>query len=279
MSGLRLFRAHGLGNDYLVLDRGPALTAPLVRAICDRHHGVGGDGILEPRRTDRADHGVRIWNPDGSIAEKSGNGLRIFARFLVDRRAAPPSFSIDTGADVVQCEVGPQAIAIEMGKGTLDPASLPVLASAPIIDEPWEIGEATLAITAVATGNPHLVTFTDQPLETLAWRTYGPLLERHPRLPNRANVQFARVLSPQDLEIRIWERGAGPTLASGSSSCAAVTAAVVTGRIQPGKVAVHMPGGVLSVTISPELDLTLEGPVEVIGDVEVDESWLKKRAG
>lgn len=273
----RLWRAHGLGNDYLVLHDGPALDPELVRAICDRHRGAGSDGVLEPHPSDRADAGVRIWNPDGSIAEKSGNGLRIYARYLAAIRGAPPVFRVDTGTDVVTCTVASGGVTVEMGRATLDPPRVPVLADAPVRDAAWTVDGDALTVTALATGNPHVVSFWERPLDEVPWRRLGEALERDPRFPNRTNVQFARITGPSSIDLRIWERGAGPTLASGSSSCAASAAAVVTGRLGPGRVTVTMPGGTLFVTVSADLDLVLEGPVEAIGWVDLDPDWLAAR--
>lgn len=275
---LRLWRAHGLGNDYLVLDAGPPLGPELARALCDRHRGVGGDGVLEPIAPGPATYGVRIWNPDGSIAEKSGNGLRIFARFLTERRGAPPRFSMWTGSETVGCTVGDASITLQMGRATLAPDRVPVIAEHPVIDEAWSVGDHTLCVTAIATGNPHLVCFVDTPLDDLPWHDLGHALSHHPRMPNRTNVQFARVLDPANLHIRIVERGAGPTLASGSSSCAAAAAAVRTGRMPPGRIAVHMPGGTLWVGVSEALDLTLEGPVEPVATIELHSDWVRSRS-
>ena len=220
---------------------------------------------------------MRIWNPDGSVAEKSGNGLRIFARFLVSERGAAPRFTVWTGTDLVRCEVDATDITVEMGHATLEPARVPVLADAPVIDEPWDIDGTTVRLTALATGNPHAVSFWDGPLDDLPWRALGPRIESHPRFPNRTNVQFARIVGPRDVEIRIWERGAGPTLASGSSSCATAAAAVLTGRLPAGPITVRMPGGALRVTVREGLALTLAGPVEAIARIEVDAAWLRAR--
>ena len=274
---LRLWRAHGLGNDYLVVDRGPPMSPALVAAICDRHRGVGGDGVLEQTPTDRADHGVRIWNPDGSIAEKSGNGLRIFSRYLVSERGAAAAHTVCTGPDVVRCTVTDTSITVQMGRASTAPADIPTDASGAMIEGAVQVLGQTLRLTALSTGNPHAVTFVDGPLDAVDWRPLGAALERHPLFPNRTNVQFARVLSPDTLEIRIWERGAGPTLASGSSSCAAAAAAVLTGRMPPGRIAVRMPGGTLHVTVDSALDLVLEGPVEPVGWVQVAADWLASR--
>jgi diaminopimelate epimerase len=271
---VQLIRSHGLGNDYLVLESGETMTPQWVQALCDRHSGVGGDGVLEPFETERGDYGVRIWNPDGSVAEKSGNGLRIFARWLVDERGAPSRFTVWTGSCLVGCEVDGDALAVEMGQATFVPAEVPVLGEAPLLDAPLKVGIETLPVIAVGVGNPHCVVFEDLSLDELPWRTWGPLIEHHEWFPRRTNVQFARVLDARTVEIRIWERGAGETSASGSSSCGVAAAGVRTGRLKPGRITVQMPGGTLWVTVREDYSLRLEGPVQVIGRVEVHPDWL-----
>ena len=256
---MRLWRAHGLGNDYLVLEDGPALEARLVVAICDRHRGVGGDGVLEPRLANDADFGVRIWNPDGSVAEKSGNGLRIFARWLVGERGAAPEHSVSTGACVVRCAVRGDDVTVEMGQAAFGAVEA-------LID--CVLGQV------VDVGNPRCAVSTDD-LDG-PWRRRGAAIEVDPRFPNRTNVQFARALDRATVEARIWERGAGETLASGSSSCAIAAAAVRSGRADPGTITVVMPGGSLRVTVSPTFELVLDGPVEPVGHVDVDPTWLTR---
>lgn len=277
---MRFWKAHGLGNDYLVLEGPltPALTAPLVVALCDRNRGVGADGILEPMSpTLGADFGVRIWNPDGSTAEKSGNGLRIFARWLRDSgRALSDRFSISTGPCRVECETTADAVSVEMGTATFAPAEVPVDAPGELVDAAIDLSGGPLTVTAVGIGNPHCVVFRDEPLDTLPWRRWGAELERHPRFPNRTNVQIARVLDRHAVEIRIFERGAGETQASGSSSCAVAAAGVRTGRLDAGRIRVEMPGGRLWVTVSAG-GILLEGPVEAVGHFEVDARWLATR--
>lgn len=280
---MMLVKGHGLGNDYLVLhawgpDRpapwpGLALSAPGAVALCDRHRGPGGDGVLEPAPSAVADVGLRIWNPDGSLAEKSGNGLRIFARYLVDHRGFPPSMTIEVPAGVVRCDVAPEHVTVEMGVATLDPAQIPC--ALPLFDAPIEVCGAALRATAVGLGNPHCVIFVTEPLDSLPWRAWGAALERDPRFPNRTNVQIARVLGPDRLEARIWERGAGETSASGSSACAVAVAARCLGRCG-GRVTVSMPGGALSVEVAPDLAVTLRGPVEEVGTFWVSEPLAKK---
>ena len=272
MLAVKFWKAHGLGNDYLVYERGqsdPELTPDAVRALCDRHRGVGGDGILEPRDgAGVADYGVRIWNPDGSVAEKSGNGLRIFAEWLFRERGAKSEFSVWTEHCRVVCRVSRAFVAVEMGPPTFEPQSVPVTADHALIDGPLALSDTTLAVTAVGVGNPHCVHFTERPLDELPWRRWGAEIERHARFPNRTNVQFARCFGRAEVEIRIWERGAGETSASGSSSSAVAAAGVQTGRLDPGRIRVVMPGGVLFVTVS-ESGLLLEGPVAVVGRFEL----------
>lgn len=270
---MSLFKAHGLGNDYLVWEDPSPLDPDRVRALCDRHRGPGGDGVLEPVPTARADHGVRIWNPDGSVAEKSGNGLRILAWWLVAERGAEPRFSVDTGFDVVRCEVGGDGVSVAMGRARFDPEALPLRSDAPWLDRELVVAGAALRVVAVSVGNPHCVVFRDETdLDALPWRVWGQALERHAAFPNRTNVQVARVTG-SGVELRVWERGAGETSASGSSSCAVAAAAVRTGRLAPGGIAVAMPGGTLRVDVTPELDLTLHGPVAPVGRFALHPAW------
>jgi len=276
---VKLYKAHGLGNDYLVLEEGPRLSSALAMALCDRFRGIGADGVLEPLPPDQnADYAVRIWNPDGSVAEKSGNGLRIFARWLSAERGAGSRFTVSTGPCTVTCRVTDELISIDMGQATFEPAEIPVLAREPLIDGDIAVENQVLRVTAVGIGNPHCVSFWEEPLDTLPWRRWGAALERHAWFPNRTNVQFARVLGAGRLEIRIWERGAGETQASGSSSCAAAAAAVRTGRLAPGRIEVGMPGGTLWVTVA-EHGILLEGPVEPVARCEMHPQWLAARQG
>lgn len=273
---MRLDRYHGLGNDYLVLVDGPPLDPSLVRALCDRHTGPGGDGVLEPTGRHGAAYGLRIWNPDGSVAEKSGNGLRIFARWLVDEGLAQGTFDLWTGVCDARATVGADDVEVDMGVATTEPSAVPVRPPARV--EGPVVGTTTWTVTAVGLGNPHCVVFVEaDDLDALPWRAWGAELERHPDFPNRTNVQVAAVRGPGVVEARIWERGAGPTLASGSSACAVAAAAVITGRLVSGPVEVRMPGGAANVLVGPGLRLTLRAPVERIGRIVVDPGWLAAR--
>lgn len=268
-------RYEGLGNDYLVIDAetfGTPLTEAFVVWMCDRHLGVGSDGILVrlPRRADGA-HGLRIFNPDGSQAEKSGNGLRIFARFLRDFGYAPAGpIIVDTpGGRVVaalQPDEGPiKSITVAMGKAVFDSAALHATGPARSLErQSLDVDGDALDMTAVSMGNPHCVIFgTSMDVATL--RRLGPKIERHGLFTKRTNVQLARVTGRRTLEILIWERGAGETSASGSSSCAAASAAVKRGLMDADvPLTVTMPGGELTITVARNWAVTLAGPAEPI---------------
>ena len=265
-------RSHALGNDYLVVDPrtlSVRLTPERIREICDRHRGVGSDGILTLERSRRADVGLRIFNPDGSEAEKSGNGIRIFAKCLWDhgylRRRA---FTIDTKGGIVGVTLdgrgqAVRSITAEMGRATFRSREIP--ATGPdrdIVGETIDVAGERLQITAVSVGNPHCIVFVDN-LAAVDLARLGEALEHHPMFPNRTNVQFVRVDSPRRVTIRIWERGAGETMASGSSS-SAVAAACVRHGLTGRDLAVHSPGGVLRVVVGPDYALRLTGPVEEV---------------
>lgn len=265
---MKLVKSHGLGNDYLVLATGEPLTPQRVRRLCDRHQGVGGDGILEPVASSRASAGLRIWNPDGSQAEKSGNGLRIFSRYLVDHRGLPASHTIEVPAGVVAATVHDDGtVTVEMGAPTFEPAGIP--ATRALVDAPISVAGHTLHVTAVGMGNPHCVVLVDPEahLDALPWKTWGAALETDARFPNRTNVQIAAVRSRSRVEARIWERGAGPTLASGSSACAIASTTVRLG-LTDRRVEVVSPGGTLHLTVDDD-GVTLRGPVEEVGEITV----------
>jgi diaminopimelate epimerase len=267
-------KGHGLGNDYIVIngaDLPSALKPGQVTRICDRNWGVGSDGILlfVPAWAG-ADFGLRILNPDGSEAEKSGNGLRIFAKYLHDHgHAKRDTFTVDTMGGRVECRCHVKdgrvnVVTVEMGRCTFVAPEIPMNGpEREVVKVPLQVGDETLLITAVSVGNPHCVIFTDRLDEALV-RRLGPQIEHHPAFPNRINVQWARVASRSMVDILIWERGAGWTLASGSSSSAVACAAVKNGLCDPGLVTVRMPGGELSVDVRPDWSIRLQGPVEEV---------------
>jgi diaminopimelate epimerase len=273
---MRFHRYHGLGNDYLVMDPrdvGRELTAREIRLICHRNFGVGSDGILwGPLAAQGADFRLRIFNPDASEAEKSGNGLRIFSRFLYDQelvRSAP--FTIQTAGGLVRSRVHPggKQVDVEMGEVTFDGARIPVAGGArEVLNEQITVGGRTFTFSAASIGNPHCVLPLQEISEALA-RQYGPLIEVEPRFPNRTNVQFLRIIDRGNIQIEIWERGAGYTLASGSSSSAAAAVAHRLGLVDRD-VTVHMPGGRLAIRIGEGFAIDMTGPVTRVGQGTID---------
>jgi len=231
---------------------------------------------LLPARSARADFGLRIFNPDGSEAEISGNGLRIFARWLRDHAGAPRSFTVEVGQRVVACRVGSADVTVAMGQASFAREDVPVACeAAEAVELPLQLDGDSFAITAVGLGNPHCVSFWEQDLDQLPWRRWGAILECHALFPRRSNVQFARVLARDRVEVRIWERGAGETLASGSSSCGVVAAGLRTGRLDR-QVQVVSPGGTLQVAIDQDWRLQLRGPVQEVGEVRLAKEFVER---
>ena len=267
------FKGHGLGNDYLAVDPETLdfrLTPGNIRAICDRNWGVGSDGILALTESRKADFGLRIYNPDGSEAEKSGNGLRIFGRYLyATRKTRRRQFTVETKGGLVQIELhldrhgDPAAATVEMGRATFAPRALPcTLKVKELIQQPIQVGGETLRFTGVSVGNPHCVIFREkgQKWTREELLELGPQLENHKLFPRRINVQLAVPVGPKSIYILIWERGAGETQASGSSSCAAASAALRLGLVK-SPVAVKAVGGTLDIDVDPDFNLTMKGPV------------------
>lgn len=282
MSGVLSFiKAHGLGNDFLLVaaDQAPDGTAPAgpagslaewARRLCDRHTGVGADGVVLYRVASRARAHMRLVNADGGEAEISGNGLRCLSASLVRAGHLAPRHAIQTAAGPRAVEVAPTdatRFRVTCGLGT------PILASAdipvrldpprtPVIDHAVDVGGRVLRVTATSLGNPHCALFLDAPPDDATLADLGPRLERHPDFPRRTNVEFVTVITRAELRVRFWERGVGTTRASGTGAGSAAVAAVLTGRCDRS-VQVVCDGGTLAVEW-PE-----DGPVQQTGDVEV----------
>jgi len=267
-------KSHGLGNDYVVIDSQFIdfdLTDELVKTICDVHFGIGSDGILLKVPSDKADFGLKIYNPDASVAEKSGNGLRIFSKFLFDYNYTKGnSFSVETDGGLVHStitktnEAGRAVeVKVDMGKAEFKSANVPVLSELDeCLQEELTIGDKVYLSNCVSVGNPHCVIVKDEISAEEACES-GPQIETHARFPNKINVQFVKVLSKNAIQIEIWERGAGYTLASGSSSCAAASVSHKLGLVG-NDVTVKMPGGELSIQISDDFELQMTGAVAEI---------------
>jgi diaminopimelate epimerase len=279
---LRFLKYHALGNDYLVLDVKDAARPPKpaeIERICHRNYGLGSDGILYgPLPAKEADFGLRIFNPDGSEAEKSGNGLRIFARYLWDKkRVKNKPFTIHTPGGVVTCVVanGGQKITVEMGRVSFHSKDIPIVLTPAreVLGENISVAGRNLKFYGATVGNPHCVIPLDHITPELA-RTLGPRIETHPLFPNRTNVQFLAVMDRKNIKIEIWERGAGYTLASGSSSSAAAAVARKMGACD-GDITVHMPGGKLKISVADDYSIVMTGPATRVGEYFLDKEALK----
>ncbi len=262
VGALRFAKWHGLGNDYLLLERnelGAPLQPDLVRRLCDYHFGVGSDGVLEVLAADGVRAEIVIWNPDGSTAELSGNGTRIAARWLA-RRAGVDEVTIAVGEREVHARMrGGLEVEMDMGAVEVAPA------------EALDVNGTQFEFTPVSVGNPHAVIARDPAREELL--RLGPLVENHPRFPERTNVQLVRVDSRTDATAGVWERGAGETLSSGTSACAIAAAAVVNGWCD-SPVTVHLAGGDLLVELDSDLRARLTGSAQEICTGELSWEWL-----
>ena len=276
---LEFRKYQALGNDYVVL-AGRALGEPpepkIVRRICDRHYGIGADGILLDASSSGVSAGagdrravLRIFNPDGSEAEKSGNGLRIFARYLRDlgRVTGTEWFRVATPGGEVECSVSGDGrrVAAEMGRASFEAAMIPVVSGAggPVLGRRLEVDGREIEYSAVTVGNPHCVVVVGGEARAEDALALGPLLERHPAFPNRTNVQIVEVVDLHRIRIEIWERGAGYTLASGTSSCAAAAVCRRLGLVR-SPVTVEMPGGEIEIAVREDYSLRMEGAVAAV---------------
>lgn len=269
---LAFTKYHALGNDYLVIDPKnlpSALTPEQIRTICHRNFGIGSDGILVgPSPSKTAQFGLRIFNPDGSEAEKSGNGLRIFSRYLWDKKLVKgEEFSVETPGGVARATVMQRGkiVRVEMGRVSFWSDEIPVAGPRrEVINEPIHLRGERYNFCAATIGNPHCVLPLPKISPEIA-KQIGPLLETHLRFPNRTNVQFMKVVNRNNIQIEIWERGAGYTLASGSSSSAAAAVAHRLG-LADGNVSVHMPGGTIQIEIGEDYSILMTGGVTKVGE-------------
>lgn len=276
---LTFTKMHGLGNDFIVIDdlhEELELSSEAVTWFCDRNFGIGADGIMlvRPATVDDADFSWWFRNSDGSVAEMCGNGIRCFAKYVVDRGL------IDAQADVVRVETslgvypvtvqraedGTMALAtVDMGEPILDPARIPTTLGCedpanPVIDCKLETEAGTASVTCVSMGNPHCVIFVDD-VDDAPVHTLGPAIETHPAFPNKTNVEFASVDDDDHIRLRVWERGVGETLACGTGACATTVAAALKCLI--GRDAhVELPGGELFIRWAPDGRVHMTGPAQ-----------------
>jgi diaminopimelate epimerase len=276
---------HALGNDYIVIDPEDLpepLTTAQVKTICHRNFGVGSDGILlGPLPAENARFGLKIYNPDGSEAEKSGNGLRIFSRYLWDRElVGGEEFAIQTAGGLVRSTVsaGGTSVQVEMGNVSFLSDKIQVTGpSREVLNEKIMVGGREFNFCAATIGNPHCVLPLPEISAALA-HEFGPLLENHAFFPRRTNVQFLKVLDRSNIQIEIWERGAGYTLASGSSSSAAAAVAHKLGLCDR-RISVHMPGGVIAIEIGENFSIRMTGPVTRVAHGTMAQEMVEQGLG
>ena len=279
---MQFTKYHALGNDYLVLDPKDVSELPgknAVVRICHRNFGLGSDGILfGPLPAENADFGLRIINPDGSEAEKSGNGLRIFARYLYDNdKVSNAPFTVDTLGGIVTCRVDEDvtSISVDMGKVRfgIDHASVGSPEEADRnIARSLNVNGTDYTIYLADIGNPHCVIPLPEISEQLARRA-GAVIECNPLFPNRTNVQFLKVIDRNNIQIEIWERGAGYTLASGSSSSAAAAVAHRIGLCDHN-IFVHMPGGTIQIEVDDDFNINMTGSATRVASMHFDSEAL-----
>jgi len=273
MQQLEFVKMHGIGNDFIIADftksglKGLDLGRLAVR-MCDRNFGVGADGVLLVLPSETADFRMRLINSDGSEAEMCGNGVRVVAKYLFDRGMCGESVTVETlgGTKVMELEARngtAVGATVNMGAPRLDARDIPVSGyRGKVINRPLEVDGVMHEITCVSMGNPHCVLFVDA-VEEVPLEKLGPRLETHPAFPQKTNVEFAQVVKPDDLIVRVFERGAGVTLACGTGACASVVAGVLTGRC--GRQAtVHLPGGKLLIDWREDGDVYMTGPAEEV---------------
>jgi diaminopimelate epimerase len=282
--GLPFAKYHGTGNDFVMIDDledRVALNAGLVADLCDRHRGVGADGVIRIAPGRGADFFMDYWNADGDVAEMCGNGIRCLAKYVFDRGLTDRTeLQVDTRDGVKQLALGIEGgrvatVRVDMGSPALERKAIP-MAGPPdetFVDQPFhDAGPRGYTATALSMGNPHLVLFGEDDLESIDLGVVGPRLEHHPDFPHRTNVEFVRVHDGV-VDVRVWERGSGATMACGTGACASLVAASLAGRVGRQAV-VRFPGGELEVEWTPDERVYLTGPATPVFEGRLDREWV-----
>lgn len=266
-------KAQGIGNDFVIVN---SLADPdefewqsLAVKMCDRNYGIGADGLIIVMPSDVADYRMRIINSDGSEPEMCGNGIRCFVRYLLDNGLATTPINIETLAgiktvDIIIDDVIGATFRVNMGEPNLNANDIPVkgYGIGNVISEPLDVNGKIFDITCVSMGNPHCIIFTDC-VDNIPLSQIGPLIEKHDAFPRKTNVEFVQVLPNGNICIRVWERGAGITLACGTGACASVVASVLNDLIERKPTTAHLPGGDLQIDWSESGDVYMTGPAQV----------------
>lgn len=275
MTSLKFTKMQGLGNDFVILDfeeyqKSPLKDGELAKRLCDRHFGIGADGliIVNPNTT-QTDIGWFFFNSDGTIAQMCGNGIRCFARYVSKKGVVNKSkFSVDTKAGVIIPEVlCDNRVKVNMSKPILTPEKIPAKVENNLNFE-IKLKERTFIGNAVSMGNPHCVIFTNEDTKKLA-KTYGEEIEHHPIFPEKVNVEFIKIINEHEMNLDVWERGCGITLACGTGACASTVAAILNNKCKD-YVKVNLPGGALTIEWDGANDIYMTGNADFVFDGTIE---------
>ncbi len=265
-------KMHGLGNDFVIIDdRGERLAdvGKLSQKLCHRKFGIGADQLLLLKDSAKADWAMLIFNPDGSEAEMCGNGVRCFARYILDRGiSSQHDMNIETKAGLITTRVRGDMIEVDMGEPHFEGKEIPSVIKGRIVSYPLKVMGKELPVTCVSMGNPHTIIFVED-VENFPVERYGPEIENHSVFPNRTNVEFARVISDREITMRVWERGAGETFACGTGACATLVAGVLN-RLTHKRATVHLLGGDLNILWGEDGHVYMTGPAVKVFDGIMD---------
>ena len=271
-------KLQGLGNDFILIESENLPehldSHKLAQQICDRHFGIGADGLMICWPSDKALARMQVINADGSEPEMCGNGLRCFVRYLqLQNEFTSDTCQIETGAGVLEARLNDDSIRINMGVPILEASNIPALGfeHSPVIEQTIQCEGQDFKVTLVSMGNPHCVIWLDD-LETLSFEYWGPRLEYHAAFPQRINVEFVEVLSRQQAKVNVWERGAGATLACGTGACAVLVAGVLNQKLEPSA-QIDLPGGSLSIDWPAKASpVWMQGPAKLVfkGEYELE---------
>ncbi|MBQ7821693.1 MAG: diaminopimelate epimerase [Clostridia bacterium] len=272
-------KMHGCGNDYLFFNcLENEIESPdiLARKLSPRRFSVGADGIVLICKSNVADAKMRMFNADGSEGEMCGNAIRCVGKYLYERGFTDKrTLQIETLAGIKELKLNMQdgrveSVRVDMGRADFSPDAVGLASDTEYVDRMIDVNGTGYKLTALSTGNPHAIVYTSDP-KTLKLDKLGPMLEKHPIFKNRINAGFVHIINESELEMRVWERGSGETLACGTLACAAVAASVKNGRLKPGiGVNVHLPGGTLTVECDPDFRIHMTGPAEFVYDATAD---------
>jgi len=282
---MRFTKYHGIGNDFIIIDgireKLPSQIKETAKALCHRNFGIGGDGLIVVLPSERADIRMQIINSDGSEAEMCGNGIRCFARYVYEAgHIKQPKFTVETLAGIMIPELILEkgivnGVTVDMGIPSLKRADVPMLGDTEqAINVPLEVLDTTFSITSVLMGVPHCIVFVDD-VSKVDLQKYGPALETHAAYPRKTNVHFVQVINENEMKMRIWERGAGITLACGTGACGTLVAAAVNKKTGK-KARIELPGGILNIEWAENNHVYMTGPAELVFSGEVLDTSLIK---